>query len=153
MTSLVQQFTKISPPSIGYILVISSLLFGISFEFFNHMYFWNSAYIIVALITLSTVIGGLLVGGQISIKTIGKKWTRLVGIFFIAIFAVSMLTAIALTFPGVNYLSSNFDYISWGAYQGDYVVGLYALRLLQLGVMSGLIGGIMISLKQPSQSK
>jgi MFS family permease len=147
------QFTKIRPPIIGYTLVISSLLFGISFEFFNHIYFWNSAYIIVALITLSTVIGGLLVGGHVSKKTIGHKWMRSVGIFFIAIFAVSMLTAIALTFPGVNYLSSNFDYISWDTYQGDYVVGLYALRLLQLGVMSGLIGSIMISLKQPYQSK
>ena len=138
---------------LGIILALSAVLLAISFELFtNHMWFWNSAYIFIALITLSSVMGAFFAVKLVRQKPTSHKWVRLVGGIFTVIFSVSMLTAITLTFLGIKYFSSNYDYISWDGYQGDYIVGSYVIRLFQIGVISGLLGGIIISSKSKGSS-
>ncbi len=139
---------------LGIILALSAVLLAISFELFtNHMWFWNSAYIFIALITLSSILGAFFVAKLARQNPAGHKRLRLVGGIFTVILSVIMLMSITLAFLGINYFSSNYDYISWDSYQGDYIVGSYAIRLFQIGVISGLLGGIIISLKPKGSSQ
>ena len=49
------------------------------------------------------------------------------------------------TIPGLNYLSG-FSMVDWNDYHGDYLIGMYCIRLLQLSILAGLLGGFFLSL-------
>jgi len=58
---------------------------------------------------------------------------------------VSGVMALSLAFLGMGYFPPGDSYIGWDSYHGDYVVGWYHIRLLQLTTVTGLVGGFFVS--------
>jgi len=92
-----------------------------------------------------SIAGSLILGGKIDIRKNGNLWLKISGILFILLWFLSGLSGLILTIPGLNYFSG-FSTVGWNDYHGDYLVGGYCIWLLQLSILTGLIGGFLISL-------
>jgi len=129
-------------------MVLLSFILAVSFQLIsNHAWYWKCAPIIFILGALFSVAGSLILGAKINAKVRSNLWLKIVGIVFISVWFLGGLLGLAYTPLGLNYLSG-FSIVGWDDYHGDYLVGMYCIRLLQLSILAGLFGGFFISLSR-----
>jgi len=119
-----------------------SILLAISFHILdNHRWYWNAAHILCLLGILSAASGGLLVGHNIAQKRKRRIWLAVLGSILGVAWIISGIVAVGLVFLGMGYFNAGDGYVGWDSYHGDYLVGWYNIRLLQLATLTGLLGG------------
>lgn len=129
------------------LLALGTILLAVSFYFVDdHTWYWNAAHVFSILGVLVAAGSGLLVGRGLSGRTKRRLWLLVPGVVLGLAWIVSGATAVGLAFPGMNYLSSSDGPVGWNSYHGDYLVGWYNIRLLQLAILTGLVGGFLAGL-------
>jgi hypothetical protein len=132
-------------PVLAALLCAAGLLLATSFYFIdNHAWYWNVAHVVSVLGALLAAAGGFLLGRSCPLSR--KRHDSMIalgGILGLA-WAASALFAFGLSFAGVNYLSGD-SFVNWDSYHGDYLVGWFQIRLLQLSTLTGILGGLFVS--------
>lgn len=132
--------------AVAIFLALVGIFLAVSFQFVdNHRWYWNAAPTLSALVVLLAASAGFLLAHSISAAHERRPWLLVPGgILGLAWFA-SGIAAFGLAFPAMNYFSPGDAYIGWDSYHGDYVVGMYHIRLLQLAMVTGFLGGFFVS--------
>lgn len=145
MNKITNMFGRWSIP-IAISMFLLSFMLAVSFQLINnHAWYWGYAPIIFILGALFSVVGSLILGAKIGVKVRGNLWLKIVGVVFISVWFSGGLLGMTYTIPGLNYLSG-FSMVDWNDYHGDYLIGMYCIRLLQLSILAGLLGGFFLSL-------
>ena len=132
---------------IGIALLLVSILLAISFHLFDdHQWYWDLSYIYFPAGMFLSLLSGLAIGRSISRGKKAYKWAMILGATIGSIWLIGGLAGFGTVFMGNNYFSSSAIELNWNSYHGDYIVGMYNIRLLQLVILSGFIGGLFIKL-------
>jgi len=129
------------------LLALVGIVLAISFQFVdNHRWYWNMTYVICGLGVLSASSGGFLAGRNLTGNRKRRIWLALIGAILLVAWSAGSILAIGLAYTAMNYFSNDMSLINWDSYRGDYAVGLYHIRSLQLAVAAGLLGGFLLGL-------
>ena len=132
--------------ALGIFLALGSIFLAVSFQFVdNHRWYWNAAPALGALIMLSAASGGFLMAHSMALTRGRYLWLVVLGGILGLAWIASGIAAFGLAFLGMNYFPTSEAHIGWDSYHGDYVVGWYHIRLLQLATVTGLVGGFFVS--------
>ncbi|MBE0480924.1 MAG: hypothetical protein IBX68_08085 [Dehalococcoidia bacterium] len=125
----------------GGLLTLLAAILALSLQFTNdHRWFWIAAPIFSLAGVLLAFVGSLLFGRWTAIpcrRYLALSLGGISGLVYIA----SGLGAFILAFAAGNYLSGFETPVRWSTYAGDYLVGFYVIRLLQLSVLTGIVSG------------
>jgi hypothetical protein len=126
------------------LLALISVILATSFQFVdNHRWYWNTAHVICGLGVLSATSAGFLAGRNLIWDRKRRIWLVFIGAIPLVAWIMGSILAVVLEYAAMNYFSNDMILINWNSYQGDYVVGLYHIRSLQLAVTAGLLGGFL----------
>jgi len=130
--------------ALGTFLALVGILLVASFQFVdNHRWYWNAAPLYCVIVVLAAASGSFLIAHSMARNGERRLWllipSGILGLAWVA----SGIVAFGLAFPAMNYFSGDAD-ISWNNYYGDYVLGAYNIRLLQIAVIAGLPGGFIV---------
>ena len=130
--------------ALGVILASASIVIAISFQFVsNHRWYWNAAPLWGIIVMLAAAFGGFLTAYSMAGTGERRLWLMVPGGILGLVWIVSGIGAFGLAFPGMNYFSGD-AHISWDSYYGDYLVGWFNIRALQLTAIAGLPGGFLV---------
>ena len=130
--------------ALGVFLALVGIFLAVSFQFVdNHRWYWNAAPVLSALIMLSAASGGFVMAHSMAGTGERRLWLIVPGGSLGLVWIVSGIGAFGLAFPGMNYFSGD-AHISWDSYYGDYLVGWFNIRALQLTAIAGLPGGFLV---------
>lgn len=128
----------------GAVATLAALALAASFQFADHGWYWDLAplYTILGLVAAGS--GGFLLFDSMQSATGNRRMLLCLGAVLGLVWLAAGLAAFALSFPSMNYLQGWEGSVNWDTYQGDYMVGLFQLRLLQAGIVVGLAGGMLL---------
>ena len=127
---------------LGAFLALVAIVLAASFQFVdNHMWYWNNAHILSAIGVLSSASGGFLMGHELPRTQKRRLWLIVLGGILGLAWIASGIAAVSFSFLGMNYFTPGDGYVGWNSYHGDYLVGWYHIRFLQLATLNGLLGG------------
>lgn len=127
--------------ALGTFLGLLGVLLAISFQFVsNHRWYWNAAPLWCIIVMLAAALGGFLTAYSIAGTGERRPWLMVLGIILGLVWIVSGIGAFSLAFPGMNYFSGD-AHVSWDSYYGDYLVGWFDIRTLQVTAITGVLGG------------
>jgi hypothetical protein len=130
--------------AIGILLALVSIVIAVSFQFINnHRWYWNAAPLYSIIVMLAAASGGFLVAYSLTLLQERNLWLLIpAGVFGLAWLIIG-ISAFGLAFPSMNYFSGDTN-IGWSNYYGDYLIGWFNIRALQLSVVAGLLGGFLL---------
>jgi len=131
-------------PVLAALLCAAGLLLASSFYFVgNHAWYWDVAHVASILGALSVAAGGFPLGRSCPLSRKRRAWLIALGGILGLAWAASALSAFGMSFAGINYMTGD-SFVHWDSYHGDYLVAWFQIRLLQLSVVTGLLGGLFI---------
>jgi hypothetical protein len=137
---------------LGTALGLVGILLAVSFHFTdNHRWYWSTAPAALCVVSiLCAAWGGFLLGRGASQRGERHLALAVFGGLLGLVCLVSGTAAFSLVFLAKNYFAGD-DWVGWDTYAGDYLVGWFHIRLLQLSVLAGLVGGFSGGLGLPSK--
>ena len=137
------KMTKRRLLALGILLALVGIVIAVSFQFVgNHRWYWNAAPLYSAIAILAAASGGFLIAYSITPSRERRLWYLIPGSFLGIAWIMIGIFAFGLAFAGMNYFSGD-AYIDWDSYHGDYLLGGFNIRALQLAVVAGLPGGFL----------
>ena len=128
--------------ALGVLLAIAGILLATSFSYVeNHTWYWNTPHVLCIITLLLCAFGSFLIGHNLSKRRL--IWVIMIGGVFIIAWGIIGLFSFILTFPSANYFS-DYTYVSWDSYHGDYLVGWFHIISLVGAAFAGLIGGFLL---------
>ena len=134
------------PLVLGLFLALTAAFLSASFLFVSdHRWYWAVAPLPCIVALLSALFGGLLLGRAPRRSTRSGTWMIVLGGLLVAAWFGAGVANLTLSVLGMDQFSGLDGPLGWSNYRGDYLVGWYAIRSLQLAVVVGLVGGYFIA--------
>jgi hypothetical protein len=134
------------PLMLGLFLALTAAFMSASFLFVtDHRWYWAVAPLPCIVALFSAAFGGLLLGRAPRRGTRSSTWMLVLGGLLGVAWLGAAVASLTLSVLGMNYFHGFEVAVGWDTYRGDYLVGWYAIRALQLAVVVGLVGGYFIA--------